>query len=106
MALQVPFVQKYCTCTDELYNPCHLGKRQREYETLRLSGISIAETLNKMKIVKLCCREALFNPTTLFLNNENRGRIYNDVGQDIRKRIETKKDTDDFLPTRELPPLP
>jgi hypothetical protein len=113
MSLQVPYVQKFCSCTDEWFNPTHLGKKQREFEELRLSGLSIYETLQKMKIVRLCCREGLFNPCMIFLNSENKGRITDDTGMLTERQLgkpmrkaETKIDTPDIVPKRELPELP
>jgi hypothetical protein len=114
MALQVPYVQKFCSCTDDWFNPTHLGKRQREFEELRLSGMSNYEAMQKMKVVRLCCREGLFNPTMIFLNNENKARITDDTGllterqpgKPMPRKVETKIDTPDILPKRELPELP
>jgi hypothetical protein len=111
---QVPIIQKYCSCTDEFYNPTELGKRQKEYEDLRRSGFSIYKSLEKMNLVKLCCRESIFNPPMLFLNNENVGRIRDEtnilstatLGRIRVKNQETIKDTPDILPKVDLPELP
>lgn len=111
---QVPVVQKYCTCTDEYYNPTEIGKRQKEYEDLKRQGMNTFDTLKKMKVVRLCCRESLFNPPMLFINSENVGRIKDDsnilaaitTGTRVIKYQETIKDTPDILPSVELPELP
>ncbi len=98
----VPFVQRYCTCTDEYYNPSSLAIYQRKFEELRLSGLSNFETLEMMGIKRLCCREALFNPPMIFLTSENVDRI----------RIEIKnykvdnKNTVDILPKKSVPDIP
>ena len=111
---QVPITQKYCSCTDEFYNPTELGKRQKEYEDLKRKGVSTFEALNKMKLVKLCCRETVFNPPMLFLNSENVGRIKDETnilaslmsGKTRVRNQETIKDTPDILPKIDLPELP
>lgn len=98
MALLVPIVQKYCSCTDEFYNPTPIGHLQREYETLRQTGKTAKEALNRMKVVRLCCRESIFNPPTLFMNSSNIGRVTNEVNQ-------SKVDTPEILPKKPLPPV-
>jgi DNA-directed RNA polymerase subunit N (RpoN/RPB10) len=102
MALLVPLVQKYCSCTDEFYNPTHLAKYQKEFEELRLSGMNNYQVLQKMGIKRLCCREALFNPATIFLNSSNVDRIRDEIGKVSIKN----KDTDPILPKRKVPDLP
>lgn len=114
MALQVPLHHKYCTCTDEYYNPTPLGKLQKQFEELRKNGLSIYEALEKMKIKKLCCRESLFNPPIIFMNSENVGRILDEAGHikkmeigKMRKRITTyAEDTPPIEPKKALPELP
>ena len=114
MALQVALHHKYCTCFDEYYNPTSLGRLQRQFEELRKSGMSIYDTLEKMKIKKLCCRESLFNPPIIFLNSENVGRILDEAGHikkveisKMRRRITTyAEDTPDIEPKKLLPELP
>ena len=116
MALQVPFVQKYCTCTDDMYNPTLIGMRQREFEELKLSGLSTYDALQKMGIMRLCCREALFNCCLLFLNDENVGRIVDDTGHlapkepgRISRAVMTRINTENvhpIEPKHELPGLP
>ena len=103
MALQVPFVQKYCTCTDEFYNPTHLAVLQKEFEELRLSGHTNYSALEKMKIVRLCCRESLFNPTSLFLNSENILRVKDSTAQ---KASIKNANTTDIEPKRPFPEFP
>jgi hypothetical protein len=113
MALQVPFVQKYCSCTDDFFNPTLIGYRQREFEELRQSGLSVYDTLQKMKVIRLCCRENLFNVSMIFLNSSNKARLTDEVGllaprqpgRPMRK-VETKEDTPKILPKKPLPPLP
>lgn len=102
MALLVPLVQKYCSCTDEFYNPTHLAKHQKEFEELRLSGMTNYQVLQKMGVKRLCCREALFNPATIFLNSSNVDRIRDEIGKVSIKN----KDTDPILPKRKVPDLP
>lgn len=102
MAFQVPLVQKYCSCTDEFYNPTNLANKQRKFEEYRLSGLSTYDTLQKMKIVRLCCRESLFNPPTLFLNSENFRRVRDDTN---KFKIE-QSDTAEIKPIKNLPDLP
>lgn len=111
---QVPIVQRYCSCTDEFYNPTDVGKMQKDFEKLRNSGLSNYEALQKLNIVKLCCRESIFNPPMLFLNNENVGRIRDDTSTlaalisgvtRIAKKQETIKDTPDITPNPALPEL-
>ena len=111
---QVPIVQKYCSCTDEFYNPTEIGKLQKRFEELRKSGATNYEALQKMGIVNLCCRESIFNPPMLFLNSENVGRIKDDTSTlaalfsgvtRIAKKQETVKDTPDIKPNPELPDL-
>ena len=103
MALLVPLVQKYCSCTDEFYNPTHLAKHQKEFEELRLSGLSNYEALQKMGIKRLCCREALFNPATIFMKSSNVDRIRDEIGKSVSIR---NKDTAPILPKRKVPDLP
>ena len=112
---QVPIAQKYCSCTDKFYNPTEIGKRQKEYEGLRMKGLSRFETMNQMGLVNLCCRESIFNPPMIFLNNENVGRLRDETnilsttlntGRLRMKNQETIKDTPDILPKKDLPELP
>ena len=112
---QIPLVQKYCTCTDEFYNPSEIGKLQKEFESLRRKGMTAYEALQKMNIVRLCCRESLFNPPMIFINSENVGRIKDETGIlaantmtgiKIGKIQETIKDTPDIIPSKPLPELP
>lgn len=111
---QVSITQKYCSCTDEFYNPTELGKRQKEFEDLKISGLSNFQALQKMNLIKLCCRETVFNPPLLFLNSENVGRIRDEtnilssaiIGKAKSKNQETIKDTPDILPKTPLPELP
>jgi hypothetical protein len=112
---QVPIVQKYCSCFDKFYNPTEIGKRQREYEILRLKGLSRYEALDTMGLINLCCRESIFNPPMIFLNNENVGRLRDETnilsttlntGKLRTKNQETIKDTPDILPKKPLPELP
>lgn len=114
MAVQVPLCHKYCSCTDEYYNPTNIGKYQHQFEDLRKGGLSVYEALERMKIKRLCCRECLFNPSVLFLNSENVGRIRDEAGHlskgevgKLRRRLATKLiDTYEIIPTKALPELP
>ena len=103
MALQVPFVQKYCTCMDDFYNPTHLAIRQKEFEELRIGGHTNYSALEKMKVVRLCCRESLFNPTSIFLNNENILRIKDSTAQ---KASIKNANTMEIVPKRSFPSFP
>lgn len=112
---QIPIVHRFCSCTDEFYNPCLLGMRQKQFEELKRKGMNNYEVLQTMGIVKLCCRESLFNPTMIFINNENVGRIIESKVNTsiistglskISKNQETIRDTPDILPKIELPQLP
>ena len=104
MALFVPLVQRYCTCTDEFYNPSLLGTHIREFEELRLKGLTNFQALEKMGIKRICCREALFNPSTVFLNSENVDRVKIDtIGKNYKV---DNKNTPDILPKREVPVIP
>jgi DNA-directed RNA polymerase subunit N (RpoN/RPB10) len=76
---QIPIVQHFCTCTDEDYNPTLLGWKQKEYEKYMNEGMTIFDTLNKMGVKRLCCREKLFNPPMLFLNNADIVRLRDDT---------------------------
>jgi len=80
MSFQIPIIHHYCTCTDDDYNPTQIGRMQKEYEKLRLSGISFPEAMNKMKIKRLCCREKFFNPPFLFLHVADLDRIRDESG--------------------------
>jgi hypothetical protein len=102
MALLVPLVHKYCSCTDEFFNPTHLSIHQKAFEELKLKGFTNREALDKMNIVRLCCRESIFNPPTLFLTKENENRIRDETNS---FKIENK-DTADILPEKEFPAIP
>lgn len=119
MALQIPAINKYCTCTDEFYVPTRLGIYQQQYEKLKLTktrGLSTKEILSEMKITRLCCREGIFNPPILFFNSENEGKIRDEVNlmsskegtsQASKKKISGfyLEDSPDILPKKPLPTL-
>ena len=102
MALMVPLVQRYCTCTDEFYNPSNLALHQRKFEELRVAGLTSFEALEKMGIKRLCCREGLFNPSIVFLTSENVDRIR----IDIKNYKVDNKNTADILPKKTVPEIP
>ncbi len=104
MALLVPLVQRYCVCTDEFYNPSLLAKHHKEYEELRLKGLSTFQALEKMGVKRLCCREALFNPATVFLTSENVDRIRIDKTMKVYKVA--NRNTESILPKRDVPDIP
>jgi len=113
MAYQVPITQKYCTCTDENYNPTQIGYLQKDYEKLRNNGVSFYDAMEKLGIKRLCCRETLFNPPFLFLNNDSGSRIIDKVGLltkqtdiIISKRPEKIISSPDILPKKEVPKIP
>lgn len=104
MALFVPLVQRYCTCNDEFYTPSLLGPHIRQFEKLRMKGLTNFQALEKMGIKRICCREALFNPATVFLNSENVDRVKIDtIGKNYKV---DNKNTADILPKKEVPSLP
>lgn len=98
----IPLVQRYCTCTDEFFNPTSLALHQRQFEELRISGMSNFNALEKMGIKRICCREALFNPPIIFLTSENVDR----VRIDIKNYKVDNKNTADILPKKEVPEIP
>jgi hypothetical protein len=98
----VPLVQRYCTCTDEFYNPSNLAVHQRKFEELRVAGLTSFEALEKMDIKRLCCREGLFNPSIVFLTSENVDRIR----IDIKNYKVDNKNTADILPKKTVPEIP
>lgn len=104
MALIVPLVQRYCTCTDELYTPSLLGPHVRQFEELRLKGLNNFQALEKMGIKRICCREALFNPASIFMTSENVDRVKIDtIGKNYKV---DNKNTADILPKKPVPELP
>jgi hypothetical protein len=110
MALQIPAINKYCTCTDRFYVPTRLGMYQRQYETLKLKSTT-REALNAMGIKRLCCREGIFNPPILFFNSENEGKIRDEINLMAGVEGGSKKknfgfyleDSPDILPKKPLP---
>ena len=112
MSFQIPIMHHYCVCTDDDFNPTPLGHRQKEYELLRMQGLSFYDTMEIMGIKRLCCREKMFNPTFLFLNNADIGRIRDDTGFLAKKdkikivKEKTIKSGEEILPKRPLPELP
>ena len=121
MALQIPAINKYCTCTDEFYVPTRLGIHQKQYEALKQVKIdnkimSTKEVLSEMGITRLCCREGIFNPPILFFNSENEGKIRDEVNlmsskegtpQSSKKKVTGfyVEDSPDILPKKPLPSL-
>ncbi len=109
---QIPYVQHYCTCTDEDYNPTLLGWRQKEFEDLRSLGFDVFETLNQMGIKRVCCRERLFNCPMLFVNSSDVGRIKDDTGffnktEKIRMtKVITVQSGTPIEPKRQFPEIP
>ena len=115
MSFQIPIVHHYCTCTDEDYNPTCVGHRQKEYESLRLEGLSFSEAMERMKIKRLCCREKFFNPPFLFLHIADLDRIRDEVGFLSKKdplgrmnRVERiiSVPGEPILPKKPLPEIP
>jgi hypothetical protein len=113
MSFQVPIVQHFCTCTDEDYNPTQLGWRQKEYEDLRLSGLSFYDTMEKMKVKRLCCREKYMNPPFLFMRIADIDRIRDETGMLAKggkikgyNKIKTVKGGEEILPKRPFPEIP
>lgn len=117
MTLQIPSINKYCTCTDEFYVPTRLGIHQQQYEKLKLGSTNktTKEILTQMGIVRLCCREGIFNPPILFLNSENEGKMRDEVNlmsSDSASQSSKKKaigfyveDSPEIVPKKPLPPL-
>jgi len=109
---QIPYVQHYCTCMDEDYNPTPLGWKQKEFEDLRTLGFDVFETLNQMGIKRLCCRERLFNCPMLFINDSDIGRIKDNTGfftkteKNRMTRVETLQSGEPIVPKRPFPEIP
>lgn len=104
---QIPIVQHFCTCTDEDYNPTLLGWRQKEYEKYILGGMTIFDTLNKMGVKRLCCREKLFNPPMFFLNNADIGRLRDDTGLLTKgSKVPTIRSGQEIVPKKPFPEIP
>ena len=113
MAYQIPITQKYCTCTDENYNPTQIGHLQKDYEEYRNKGMSFYDSMEKLGVKRLCCRETLFNPPYLFLNKDSSSRIVDKIGLltkktdiIIGKRPEKVVASPDILPKRPFPEIP
>ena len=113
MSFQIPIVQHFCTCTDEDYNPTQLGWRQKEYEDLRLSGLSFYDAMDKMKVKRLCCREKFMNPPFLFIRVADIDRIRDETGMLAKggkikgyNKIKTVKGGEEILPKRPFPEIP
>ena len=112
MTYQVPITQKYCTFTDVDYNPTYIGHLQKEYEELRNNGMSFMEAMDKLNIKRICCRETLFNPPFLFLNDEESSRLIDKAGiltksTEARiKQVETIESSDPIIPKKPVPVLP
>jgi DNA-directed RNA polymerase subunit N (RpoN/RPB10) len=104
MALLIPLVQRYCVCTDDFYTPSHLAIHNKEFEELRLKGMTSFQALEKMGIKRLCCREALFNPSTVFLTSENVDRIR--IGNTMKNYKVSNRNTESILPKRIVPDIP
>jgi hypothetical protein len=112
MSFQFPLVQHYCTCTDVDYNPTQIGWRQKEYEELRMSGLSFSDSMEKMKIKRLCCREKFFNPPMTFLRIADI-KIQDETGLLSKKdkikgfsRVAKYVPGEPILPKRTLPEIP
>jgi DNA-directed RNA polymerase subunit N (RpoN/RPB10) len=110
MTYQAYITQKYCSCTDEDYNPTYIGYLQKEYEAMRNKGMSFMEAMDVLKIKRICCRETLFNPPQLFLNDECSSRMVDKVGLGEKKtnKIVAEKiiGSPDILPKIPFPTLP
>lgn len=112
MSFQVPVVQHFCTCTDDVYNPTQIGRRQKEYEELRLEGNDFMEAMIKMNVKRLCCREKLLNPPFLFLRIADLDRIRDDSGFLAKKskmsyvKVTTLLAGEPILPKKPFPEIP
>jgi DNA-directed RNA polymerase subunit N (RpoN/RPB10) len=104
MALLVPLVQRYCVCTDEYYNPSHLAIHHKDFEELRLKGMGTFQALEKIGVKRLCCREALFNPSTVFMTSENVDRIR--ISKTMKNYKVSNRNTESILPKRDVPDIP
>jgi DNA-directed RNA polymerase subunit N (RpoN/RPB10) len=94
MTYQSYITQKYCTCTDEDYNPTYIGHLQKEYEIMRNKDMTFMEAMDALKIKRICCRDTLFNPPQIFLNDECSSRMVDKVGLGEKK---TKNMTEKVL---------
>jgi hypothetical protein len=94
------------------YNPTQIGWRQKEYEELRMSGLSFSDSMEKMKIKRLCCREKFFNPPMTFLRIADI-KIQDETGLLSKKdkikgfsRVAKYVPGEPILPKRTLPEIP
>lgn len=109
MTYQAYIAQKYCSCTDEDYNPTYIGHFQKDYEIMRNKGMTFMETMDVLKIKRICCRDTLFNPPQLFINDECATRMIDKVGLGEKKtKIVAEKisGSADILPKIPFPTLP
>ena len=97
-------MQRYCSCTDEFYNPTHISIHQKQFEELRLGGLNTYQALEKMGIKRICCREALFNPATIFMNSENVDRVR--IDKTMKNYKVDNKNTKNILPKINVPEIP
>ena len=111
MIPRFPLVMRYCTCTDSTGSMTQLGYRQKEYEDLVRSGSTSAQSLDRMGLTRMCCREAFLNPPNLFLMDSNTGRFRDETGLinqntfSARDQV-TTMDGPVIDPKIALPPLP
>ena len=109
MTYQSYITQKYCTCTDEDYNPTYIGHLQKEYEIMRNKNMTFMEAMDALKIKRICCRDTLFNPPQIFLNDECSSRMIDKVGLGEKKTknmMEKVTGSADILPKTPFPALP
>ena len=110
MTYQAYITQKYCTCTDKDYNPTYIGYLQKDYEIMRNKNMTFMEAMDALKIKRICCRDTLFNPPQLFLNDECSSRMIDKVGLGEKKSskmiAEKVSGSADILPKIPFPSLP
>ena len=110
MTYQAYITQKYCTCTDKDYNPTYIGYLQKEYEIMRNKGMTFMQAMDALKIKRICCRDTLFNPPQIFLNDECSSRMTDKVGLGEKKRskvnVEKVMGSEEILPKIPFPALP
>jgi DNA-directed RNA polymerase subunit N (RpoN/RPB10) len=111
MIQRFPLVMRFCSCTDSTGSSTQLGHRQKEYEDLLKSGLAPAESLDRMGLVRMCCRDAFLNPPHLFLMDSNTGRFRDETGLVNQTTLSAREqvtiiDGPVIEPRIPLPPLP
>ncbi len=106
MALRYPLVMRYCTCSNVYGVQTEAGKHQRQYETYRAQNMSVSESLNRMGLSRICCRDCFMNPAHLYLQDANSIRFRDEVGHTTQTGTVTYHGGEDILPSTPPPPFP